>query len=208
MRGAGNILGLSQSGHIDIVGYDLYIKLLNEAVKYLRENSENGDNVDISNADDFINGFDTIVDIDIDAFIPSTYIDDEEIKLDVYRKISKCQVEEEFDELKEELKDRFGDFPKELENLIFIAKLKIKAHKFYVTQLNIKRKLVTITFAEQHNIDGQSVVDIVNKFCGAIRVINGKQVSLVYRANPDDYPTIEKSLKIAENIISSLKLIK
>ena len=67
---------------------------------------------------------------------------------------------------------------------------------------------MTITFAEQHNIDGQSVVDIVNKFCGAIRVINGKQVSLVYRANPDDYPTIEKSLKIAENIISSLKLIK
>ena len=207
MRGAGNVLGLSQSGHIDIVGYDLYIKLLNEAVKYLRENSKNGENVDVVNADDFVNGFDTIVDIDIDAFIPNTYIDDEEIKLDVYRKISKCQVEEEFDELKEELKDRFGDFPKELENLIFIAKLKIKAHKFYVTQLNIKRKLVTITFAENHRIDGQSVVDIVNKFCGAIRVINGKQVTLTYRANPDDCPTIEKSLKIAESIVGGLRLI-
>lgn len=206
MRGAGNILGLSQSGHIDAVGYDLYIKLLNEAVKYLRENSEDGKNVDSVNADDFVNGFDTIVDIDIDAFIPNTYIEDEETKLDVYRKISKCEREEEFDDLKDELKDRFGNFPKELENLIFIAKLKIRAHKFYVTHLNIKRKLVTITFAEHHKIDGQSVVDIVNKFCGAIRVINGKQVSLTYRANPEDNPSIDKSLKIAENIINSLKL--
>ena len=96
--------------------------------------------------------------------------------------------------------------PKELENLIFIAKLKIKAHMLYISHLNIKRKLVTITFAENHKIDGQSVVDIVNKFCGAIRVINGSQVSLTYRANPNDSPSIEKSLKIAETIINSLKL--
>ena len=114
--------------------------------------------------------------------------------------------EEEFDDLKDEIKDRFGSFPKELENLIFIAKLKIKAHEFYVTHLNVKIKLVTITFAEHHKIDGQSVVDIVNKFCGAIRVINGTQVSLTYRANIEDNPSIDKSLKIAEAIINSLKL--
>ena len=206
MRGAGNILGLSQSGHIDAVGYDMYIKMLNEAVKYLKEKSGDGEKIDSISAEDFLNGFDTIVDIDIDAFIPSTYIEDEEVKLDVYRKISKCSLEEEFDDLKVELKDRFGDFPKELENLIFIAKLKIKAHKFYVTQLNIKKKLVTITFAEHHKIDGDSVMDIVTKFCGAIRVINGKQVSLTYRANADDNPSIDKSLKIAENIINSLRI--
>ena len=208
MRGAGNILGVSQSGHIDAVGYDLYIKLLNEAIKYLRENSENGENISDVNTEDYVNGFDTIVDIDINAYIPSTYIEDEEVKLDVYRKISKCEKEEEFDDLKDELKDRFGNFPKELENLIFIAKLKIKAHKYYVTHLNIKKNLLTITFAEHHKIDGQSVVDIVNKFCGAIRVINSEQVSLTYRANPDDSPSVEKSLKIAENIISSLKILE
>lgn len=207
MRGAGNILGVSQSGHIDAVGYDLYIKLLNEAVKYLKLNSKDGQSVDEVDVDDFVNGFDTIVDIDIDAYIPNTYIEDEETKLDVYRKISKCEKEEEFDDLKEELKDRFGNFPKELENLIFIVKLKIRAHKLYVTHLNIKRKLVTITFAEHHKIDGQSVVDIVNKFCGAIRVINGTQVSLTYRANLEDNPSIEKSLKIAETIINSLRRV-
>ena len=205
MRGAGNILGLSQSGHIDAVGYDLYIKMLNEAIKYLKDNSS-GDNIDGVNADDYINGFDTIVDIDIDAYIPASYIEDEEIKLDVYRKISKCEKEEEFDDLKLELKDRFGDFPKELENLIFIAKLKIKAHKFYVTHLYIKRKLVSVTFAENNKLDGQSVMDIVTKFCGAIRVTNGKQVTLTYRANPEDIPSIDKSLKIAENIINSLRV--
>ena len=206
MRGAGNILGLSQSGHIDAVGYDLYIKMLNEAIKYLKDKSGDGKNVDDVNTEDYLNSFDTIVDIDIDAYIPNTYIKDEEVKLDVYRKISKCEKEEEFDDLKLELKDRFGDFPHELENLIFIAKLKIKAHKFYVSHLYIKKKLVTITFAEHHKIDGQSVIDIVNKFCGAIRVMNGAQVTLSYRANENDSTSIEKSLKIVENIINSLKL--
>ena len=206
MRGAGNILGLSQSGHIDAVGYDLYIKMLNEAIKYLKENSSEGENLDEVNTEDYLNGFDTIVDIDIDAYIPNHYIEDEEVKLDVYRKISKCESEEEFDDLKVELKDRFGDFPKELENLIFIAKLKIKAHKFYVSHLYIKKKSITITFAENHKVDGQSVMDIVTKFCGAIRVINSKQVTLTYRAKDGDAPSIEKSLKIAENIINSLKL--
>lgn len=204
MRGAGNLLGLSQSGHIDAVGYDFYIKLLNEAVKYLRDN-EGKDNENI-NTDDFVNGFDTIVDIDIDAFIPPTYIEDEEVKLDVYRKISKCQSEKEFDELKVELVDRFGKYPPELENLIFIAKLKNKAHKYYVTKLYIKKKLVTISFAENHKLDGQSVVDIVNKFCGAIRVINGKEVTLTYRAKPEDSISITKSLSIASHIIDNLKL--
>lgn len=203
MRGAGNILGLSQSGHIDAVGYDLYIKMLNEAIKYLQDN-KNGNDV---NTEDYLNGFDTIVDIDIDAYIPSSYIEDEEIKLDVYRKISKCEKEEEFDDLKLELKDRFGDFPKELENLIFIAKLKIRAHKLYVTHLYIKRKLVSITFAEHNKLDGQSVMDIVTKFCGAIRVNNSTQVTLTYRANQQDSTSIDKSLKIAEEIVNSLKVI-
>ena len=154
-----------------------------------------------------MNAFDTIVDIDINAYIPESYIENEEVKLDVYRKISRCKEEKEFDDLKDELKDRFGEFPKEIENLIFIAKLKIKAHKYYVTHLNIKRKLVSITFAEKHKIDGASVVDIVNKFCGAIRVINAKKVTLTYRANNEDSVSIERSLKIAENIINSLRLI-
>ncbi|MBQ7743583.1 MAG: transcription-repair coupling factor [Lachnospiraceae bacterium] len=206
MRGAGNVLGLSQSGHIDAVGYDLYIKLLNEAIKYLRERAGEDTDVDEIDVSDYLNGFDTIVDIDINAYIPESYIEDEEVKLDVYRKISKCKTEEEFDDLKEELVDRFGRYPEELENLIFIAKLKIKAHKYYVSYLTIKRKLVTITFAESHNVDGQSVVDIVNRYCGAIRVINAKQVSLVYRAKDEDAPTIDKSLRIAENIINSIRL--
>lgn len=203
MRGAGNLLGHSQSGHIDIVGYDMYIKLLNEAVKYINDNKDNEENVE-----EFVNSYDTIVDIDIAAFIPNIYISEEEVKLDVYRKISKCVSEKEFDDLKLELKDRFGDYPKELENLIFIAKLKIKAHKFYVTDLNIKRKLVSITFAENHKLDGNVVMDIINKFCGTIRVINGAKVTLVYRAKDEDTPTVEKNLKIAKYIIDNLKLIE
>ena len=75
-----------------------------------------------------------------------------------------------------------------------------------MSHLYIKKKSITITFAENHKVDGQSVMDIVTKFCGAIRVINSKQVTLTYRAKDGDAPSIEKSLKIAENIINSLKL--
>ena len=210
MRGAGNVLGLSQSGHMEAVGYDMYMKLLNDAIKYLKEEKEDfvdkNNDKNINNDNDFLNDFDTTVDIDIDAYIPETYIDDETTKLNMYRKLSKCVKEEEFNELVEEFKDRFGDIPHELENLLYIAKLKVKAHKYYVTKLNIKKTMVTIEFTKKHKLNVDSVIDVVNKFCGAVRVINGQNVILSYKAKIEDKPDIEKSLKIANFIIDNLKL--
>lgn len=207
MRGAGNVLGLSQSGHMEAVGYDMYMKLLNDAIKYIKEEKNENDISDLDDKNnDFINDFDTIVDIDIDAYIPASYIEDESTKLNMYRKLSKCVTEDEFNDLVLEFNDRYGAIPHELENLLYIAKLKVKSHKYYVTKLDIKKTIVSIEFTKKHKLNVDSVLDIVNSFCGTLRVINGENVKLSYRAKAEDKPNIEKSLKIANFIIDNLKL--
>ena len=98
IRGAGNLLGASQHGHMQAVGYDLYCKMLNEAVKTLKG---------IPTKEDFL----TTVDLDVDAFIPPSYIVNEVQKLDIYKRIAGIENQAECDDMKEELLDRFGRQP-------------------------------------------------------------------------------------------------
>lgn len=132
IRGAGNLLGERQHGHMEAVGYDLYCKLLNEAVKTLKG---------IKTADE---DFNTYVDMDVDAFIPASYIVNEVQKLDIYKRIASLENEAECDDMRKELKDRFGAVPKSVENLIKISLIRVMAHKRYVTE--IKGKVGQITF--------------------------------------------------------------
>ena len=108
IRGAGNLLGAEQHGHMEAVGYDLYCKMLNEAVKEAK-------GMDVAES------FDTSIDIDIDAYIPMGYIPNEMQKLDIYKRIAGIETADESEEMLEELIDRFGDPPKSVENLLYIA---------------------------------------------------------------------------------------
>ncbi len=112
IRGAGSLLGERQHGHMEAVGYDLYCKMLNEAVKEAK-----GIAVEES--------FDTSIDIVIDAYIPMGYIPNELQKLDIYKRIADIETQGETEEMTEELIDRFGDPPKSVENLLYIAKNQI-----------------------------------------------------------------------------------
>lgn len=94
IRGAGNLLGESQSGHMAAVGYDLYCKMLNEAVSQLKGKKEEAD-------------YATTIDLDIDAFIPESYIKNEYQKLDIYKRIATIETEEEMDDMTEELIESF-----------------------------------------------------------------------------------------------------
>ena len=132
IRGAGNLLGERQHGHMEAVGYDLYCKMLNEAVKTLKGTKK----VDAD--------FGTYVDMDVDAFIPPEYIVNEVQKLDIYKRIASLENEAECDDMRKELKDRFGNVPKSVENLIQISLIRVTAHKRYVTE--IKGKVGQVTF--------------------------------------------------------------
>lgn len=132
IRGAGNLLGERQHGHMEAVGYDLYCKMLNEVVKTLKGMKKIEDN------------FDTYVDMDVDAFIPPEYIVNEVQKLEIYKRIASLENASECDDMRKELKDRFGIIPKSVENLIQISLIRVRAHLRYVTE--IKGKMGQITF--------------------------------------------------------------
>ncbi len=132
IRGAGSLLGERQHGHMQAVGYDLYCKLLNEAVKTLKGEKK---------ADE---DFNTYVDMDVDAFIPASYIVNEVQKLDIYKRIASLENDAECNDMRRELKDRFGAVPESVENLIHISLIRVTAHKRYVTE--IKGRAGRITF--------------------------------------------------------------
>ena len=132
IRGAGNLLGERQHGHMEAVGYDLYCKMLNEAVKTLKGTKKLAED------------FNTYVDMDVDAFIPPSYIVNEAQKLDIYKRIASLENEAECEDMKAELLDRFGNVPKSVDNLIRISLIRVQAHERYVTE--IKGKIGCITF--------------------------------------------------------------
>ncbi|MEG1302684.1 MAG: transcription-repair coupling factor [Lachnospiraceae bacterium] len=122
IRGAGNLLGAEQHGHMEAVGYDLYCKMLNEAVKHLKGEIKEDE-------------YATVIDLNIDAYIPASYISNEYQKLDVYKRIASIETEAEMDDMLEELIDRFGNIPKKVQQLLNIANLKALAHSAYVTSV-------------------------------------------------------------------------
>lgn len=151
IRGAGNLLGAEQHGHMEAVGYDLYCKMLNEAVKEAKgiRTEEH---------------FDTSIDIDIDAFIPVTYIPNEYQKLDIYKRIAGIETEEEKEEMLEELIDRFGEPPKSVNNLLLIAQLKAKAHAGYFVEVTQKADEVKFMLYEKAKVDPVKIPAFVKQY--------------------------------------------
>lgn len=151
IRGAGNLLGEEQHGHMAAVGYDLYCKMLNEAVKEAK-----GIPVEAN--------FDTSIDIDIDAYIPMGYIPNEFQKLDIYKRIAGIENQEEAEEIVEELIDRFGDLPKPVENLLYIAKVKSMAHSAYFTEVSQKGERIKFTLFEKADIEVAKIPEFVASY--------------------------------------------
>ena len=150
IRGAGNLLGVKQSGHMQAVGYDLYCKMLNEAVKTLK-----GDSV----AEDF----NTTVDLDVDAYIPPSYILNEVQKLDIYKRIAGIESQNECDDMKEELLDRFGEIPVPVHNLLRIALIRSQAHRLYITELKGKNGEIKLLIKADARIHAERIPELLGK---------------------------------------------
>ena len=151
IRGAGNLLGARQHGHMQAVGYDLYCKMLNEAVKNLKG---------ISTREDF----NTTVDLDVDAFIPPAYIVNEIQKLDIYKRIAGIENQAECDDMKEELLDRFGAVPSEVENLFRIAMIRVSAHRLYMTEVRGRGGEIRFTFKSDAKIMPERIPEVLKLY--------------------------------------------
>ena len=151
IRGAGNLLGAEQSGHMEAVGYDLFCKMLNTAVQ-----EEKGEVVQ--------EPFETTIDISLDAFIPDTYIRDEFQKLDIYKRIAAIEDAADYDDMLEELIDRFGELPRTVQNLLTVALLKGMAHRLYFTEVKQNEKEVKLTMYERARIEPSGIPLLINKY--------------------------------------------
>ena len=165
IRGAGNVLGKSQHGHMAAVGYDLYCKMLNQAVNTLKG---------VKNEYEF----ETTVDMEVDAYIPATYIRSEYQKLDIYKRIAALETREELSDMKDELMDRYGSVPSSASNLLMIALIKMKAHKIGImdikgaTQHNpsggASNWRTVMTIYPKADINSDNIPKLVDSFGGAL----------------------------------------
>ncbi len=192
IRGAGNLLGQEQHGHMESVGYDLYCKMLNEAVANLKG---------IPTGDDF----ETVVDIDVDAYVPATYIKSESQKLDVYKRIAAITNEEELSDMVDELTDRFGDVPKSAHNLMKIAMIKSVAHNAYILEMKADKKSMVIKMLPTAKIDPSKIPDMVRGKGSSLRFTNDKIPYFTYYFSKDDIKNsdcyIAATAKLAEEIL-------
>ena len=191
IRGAGSLLGAKQSGHMEAVGYDLYCKMLNEAVK-----REKGMRVD--------DGFQTTVDMDIDAFIPDAYVKDEFTKLDLYKRIAGVENDAEAEDMIEEMEDRFGKVPQSVVNLIDIALIRVLAHTVFVEELSAKKLTIQFNIYEKAAMNPANIPEVLYKVGECLQFkASGKPYFLYRRKTEDERSPVE----ICREVLSAMQIL-
>ncbi len=129
IRGAGNLLGGEQSGHIEGVGFDLYVRMVGEAVQAFKGNGAAAEeSVEVK------------IDLPIDAHLPESYIDSERLRLEIYRKLASARTDVVLQEVVDEVRDRYGEPPAQVANLVAVAKLRLLAREYGLTEISLQGK--------------------------------------------------------------------
>ncbi len=187
IRGTGNLLGAQQSGHLEAVGYDLYCKMLNQAIEVLKGKTPEED-------------FETKIDLMCDAFVPASYIKNETLKMDIYKRIAGIETDEEYEDMQDELIDRFGDIPSQVENLLQVVLLKAAAHKVYITEISGTKDKMKIMMWKQAKIDVERIPILVREYKGRLKFVTGDTPYFVYSPKPDDDNVIGRAGKLVESM--------
>lgn len=156
IRGAGNLLGSQQHGFIDSVGFDLYSQMLKDAIDARKEGKD---------LDEYIS-FDPEISLKVDAYIPETYIGDEEQKIDMYKQFQTVQSDEDIQDLQDEIIDRFGDYPSQVGHLFTVASLKRHAKDQRVESIEELPQKIVLIIGETRSqqVDGSKLFEVANAF--------------------------------------------
>jgi transcription-repair coupling factor (superfamily II helicase) len=139
LRGAGNILGTQQSGHIATVGYEMYCALLERAVRQLKKLPPR-ESVDVN------------IDLPGEAYLPRNYVPDMRAKIDLYRRLAGLTSESAVDDFASELSDRFGPLPPVVEHLLELARLRIWAHRWGVREIRVEDRFAVLAYSSREKI--------------------------------------------------------
>lgn len=194
IRGAGNLLGSQQHGFIDSVGFDMYSQMLKDAIDARIAGKEIED----------ITPFEPELTLDIDAYIPESYIKDEKQKIAIYKQFQMIASAEDIDDLGEELMDRFGDYPVEVEHLFTVSSLKMYARKERVASINEKNKKIELVVDENRSkqIDGSKLFELANTFGRGVQLgTEQNKLKVTFNLSRE---TINKRYDIVKDFIDKL----
>ena len=181
IRGAGSLLGEIQSGHLEQVGYDTYCKLLDEVVKEMK-------GIKVTEEAD------VQVDLNVTCYIPDNYIEDSGQKIEVYQKIALCRTEEDIQNVIDEVIDRYGNMPKELENLLEVARIKQLAKEQNIVKVESKQNGVVFTFDSSENIK-YDIAELVRKYGNKIKFSAGIKPMITYKTDNVKEQELLKQIK-------------
>lgn len=155
IRGAGELLGDEQSGHIHAIGFSLYMELLEEAVKALKAGVEPNFDKPLQAGVE--------IDLGISALLPTQYIGDVSVRLTLYKRLANCSSEDEIQQFKAELIDRFGMIPVAAQNLLDVTKLRLLATQLGITKIEMGEQQGYIQFAERPSINLEKLIELIQK---------------------------------------------
>ena len=177
LRGAGNILGTQQSGHIAVVGYELYCELLEQAVRKLKNLPPR-----------------KIIDVNVDlpghGFLPRTYVPDLRLKIDLYRRLSRVARQTDLDELAAELVDRFGPSPVEVERLLTMAELRLWSHAWGIDDIHLEDAYAVLRYSQRSMVE-----KLAARAKGQLRIVDDRSA----------YLPLGKQLPPADEILKAVK---
>ncbi len=190
IRGAGNILGAEQHGHIAAVGFDLYCRLLESAIKDIKGEAQES-TMEIS------------IDLPLESYLPARYIPDNQQKIDLYRRIAHLSQDSEIEEIHKEISDRFGAMPASVANLLTIASLKILARKLGVKSITGQNNYLKLVLAEKHKLTGSKMALLAQKYQDNIRFNQQDNDYEIKLKAPHLESKINKYIKVLQELMQT-----
>lgn len=186
IRGGGNILGFTQSGHILAIGYELYMKLIEQTVAELK-------------GEEWHEEINPEINVDIPAYLPEDFIPDIDIRLNLYRRLSSLRKEAELHVMIEEMKDRFGPPPVEVSNLVAVMSVRLLLKKTGMSKLDVGNEALTFTFSPESNVDPEKVVGLVEREPNRFQFLSERKL----KVKIDEKPALDallEAIRIAEEL--------
>lgn len=189
IRGAGNLLGAEQHGHMETVGYDMYCRLLEEEVQNIK-------------GEPVAETFETTVDLQVNAYLPDFYIRNQAQRMDLYKKIAAIQTLEEYYDIQEELEDRYGDLPKSVQNLLELVLLKAEAHALGICAIQQKGTNIVVEFRSDAPLDPQKLTQCITQNKGRYLFTAGVSPYVTVKMKKDE---MQKGVSYIKNLLQELK---
>jgi transcription-repair coupling factor (superfamily II helicase) len=188
IRGGGNILGFTQSGHISAIGYELYMKLIEQTMAELR-------------GEEWHEEINPEINVDLSAYLPEGFISDIDVRLNLYRRLSSLREEAELEVMIDELKDRFGSPPVEVSNLMAVMSVRLTLKKTGVSKLDVSSESLIFTFSPESNVEPEKVVKLVEGDPNSYQFLSERRL----KVKIDEKPSLDALLE-AKRITGALDL--